>query len=234
MDLTKKIGYRVVNKRGEEGTIVEVNDHIKVDFGSKTALFPMNTFIKGFLSFKDETSNNEVAEAIKQAEQEETKIVVSAQDNKRDGFANMFGKDYHVEHLRRQPILTYQQVESQFGIKISGFGRGINITDESIVLISSMEKKAGSFVYHDHWTEDGDYIYSGEGKTGDQKLTKGNLAIANAADDRKTIYLFVKFSPKEYYFQGKVTCVDYFSETEKDESGCIRKEYKFILRKSEE
>lgn len=96
-----------------------------------------------------------------------------------------------------------------------------------------MEKKAGSFVYHDHWTEDGDYIYSGEGKTGDQKLTKGNLAIANAADDRKAIYLFVKFSPKEYYFQGKVTCVDYFSETEKDESGCIRKEYKFILRKSE-
>lgn len=49
MDLTKKIGYRVVNKKGEEGTIVEVNDHIKVDFGSKTALFPMNTFIKGFL-----------------------------------------------------------------------------------------------------------------------------------------------------------------------------------------
>ena len=35
-------------------------------------------------------------------------------------------------------------------------------------------------------------------------------------------------------FAMNMAFVDYFSETEKDESGCIRKEYKFILRKSEE
>ena len=60
--------------------------------------------------------------------------------------------------------MTYSEVEEQFGIKISGFGRGINITDKSVVLISSIDKAKENFVYHDHWTEEGDYIYSGEGK----------------------------------------------------------------------
>ena len=94
-----------------------------------------------------------------------------------------------------------------------------------------MEKKGGSFVYHDHWTLEGDYIYSGEGKTGDQQLIKGNKAIVDAETNGKSIYLFVKLSPQEYYFQGKFALVDYTYENEKDEDGNVRNEYKFRLRK---
>lgn len=143
----------------------------------------------------------------------------------------MFSPDYHVEKLARQPILTYQQVESKFDIRISGFGRGINPTESTVVLISSIGKSGGNFVYHDKWTKDGDYIYSGEGKNGDQSLTKGNLAIKNAASDGKEIHLFVKFSPQEYYYQGIFELVDYTYEDEKDEEGNVRKEYKFRLKK---
>ena len=143
----------------------------------------------------------------------------------------MFGEDYHSEKLAREPILTYQQVEAEFGIRISGFGRGINLTDSTVVLISSIKKGGGYFVYHDKWTADGDYIYSGEGRVGDQSMNKGNLAIKNAARDGKTIHLFVKFSPKEYYYQGVFVLVDYTYEDDKDENGDIRKEYKFRLRK---
>lgn len=109
-----------------------------------------------------------------------------------------------MDHLARHPILTYQQVEEQFGIKITGFGRGINVTPSKVVLISSISKAEGNFVYHDKWTSDGEYIYSGEGKTGDQAMSKGNLAIKNAAMDGKEIHLFVKFSPKDYYYQGNL------------------------------
>ena len=144
----------------------------------------------------------------------------------------MFGEDYHSEKLAREPILTYQQVEDEFGIRISGFGRGINLTDSTVVLVSSIKKGGGCFVYHDRWTADGDYIYSGEGRVGDQVMTKGNLAIKNAARDGKTIHLFVKFSPKEYYYQGVFVLVDYTYENDKDENGDIRKEYKFRLRKA--
>lgn len=142
-----------------------------------------------------------------------------------------FGPDYNVRHLAKQPILTYQQVEGQFGIKIAGFGRGINRTPSTVVLISSVDKEKAGFVYHDHWTPDGDYMYSGEGKTGDQQLTLGNKAIIDAERDGKAIHLFVKFSPQEYYYQGVFSLVDYTYEDDKDESGNVRKEYKFRLKK---
>ena len=143
-----------------------------------------------------------------------------------------FGADYNVEHFARQPILTYQQVEEQFGIRISGFGRGINKTPSTVVLISSVDKKKTGFVYHDHWTTDGEYIYSGEGKTGDQTMSSGNTAIVNAADEGKDIHLFVKFSPQEYYYQGVFEHVNYTYEDDLDEDGNTRKEYKFKLRKA--
>ena len=62
-------------------------------------------------------------------------------------------------------------------------------------------------------------------------MTKGNLAISDAARNGKKIHLFVKFSPQEYYYQGIFELVDYTYEDEKDEDGNIRKEYKFRLRK---
>ena len=173
------------------------------------------------------------AEATRKAEEERhaaERQAVPATRN-RENIEDGFGPDYNVRHLAKQPILTYQQVEEQFGIKISGFGRGINRTPSTVVLISSVYKKKASFVYHDHWTPDGDYMYSGEGKTGDQQMTLGNKAIVDAERDGKTIHLFVKFSPQEYYYQGIFSLVDYTYEDDKDESGNVRKEYKFRLRK---
>ena len=64
-------------------------------------------------------------------------------------------------------------------------------------------------------------------------MTKGNLAIKNAERDSKAIHLFVKFSPQEYYYQGVFTLVDCSYADEQDESGNIRKEYTFRLRKAE-
>ena len=144
---------------------------------------------------------------------------------------NGFGADYHVEFLARHPILTYKQVEEQFGIRIAGFGRGINRTESSIILISSIDKKRSGFVYHDHWTADGDYIYSGEGKTGDQKITAGNQAILDAEKDGRPIHLFVKFSPKEYCYQGVFSMMECRYEQCTDESGHERREYRFRLRR---
>ena len=158
------------------------------------------------------------------------KNTTSTAKNKRN-IEDGFGSDYNVKHLAKQPILTYRQIEEQFGIKIAGFGRGINRTSSTVVLISSIDRKKSDFVYHDHWTTDGDYMYSGEGKTGDQQMTLGNKAIVNAQSDGKEIHLFVKFSPQEYYYQGIFSLVDYTYEDDKDETGNVRKEYKFRLRK---
>ena len=169
---------------------------------------------------------------IQHTEVVKTRLEEKIQDAKNAEFDGLFGKDYHVEYLAKHPILTYQQVERDFDISLHPYGRGINPTDSTVVLISVIKKDGGYFVYHDKWTAEGDYIYSGEGRIGDQNMTRGNLAIKNAARDGKEIHLFVKFSPEEYYYQGVFVLVDYTYEDDKDENGNIRKEYKFRLRKA--
>lgn len=124
-----------------------------------------------------QTQIYEILEEINKREEEKKELKTENEKNvnkislnknhKEKNIDKMFDSDYHVEYLKRNPILTYKQVEDQFGIKISGFGRGINPTPNGIVLISSMSKSGGKFVYHDKWTASGDYIYSGEGKNGD-------------------------------------------------------------------
>ena len=246
------IGLKVKHTAFGVGVITDLEgNYITVEFASKTSKFVYPDAFEKFLEAEHVAVQQMILDSINDAKataeqkcQAEEAARKAAEEQRRASIAfaapkakkaktldEMFAPDYHVEKLARQPVLTYQQVEDQFGIRISGFGRGINPTDRTVVLISSIGKASGKFVYHDKWTADGDYLYSGEGKTGDQTLSKGNLAIRDAARNGKKIHLFVKFSPQEYYYQGIFELVDYTYEDEKDEDGDIRKEYKFRLRK---
>lgn len=246
------IGLKVKHTAFGVGVITEMEgNYITVEFASKISRFVYPDAFEKFLEAEHVAvqqmildSINDAKAAAEQKRQAEEAARKAAEEQRRAAAAvaapkakkaktldEMFAPDYHAEKLARQPILTYQQVEDQFGIRISGFGRGINPTDNTVVLISSIGKASGNFVYHDKWTADGDYLYSGEGKTGNQTMTKGNFAIRDAKPNGKEIHLFVKFSPQEYYYQGIFELVDYTYEDEKDEDGNIRKEYKFRLRK---
>lgn len=247
------IGEKVKSPKLGVGTVIEQNSsHITVQFATKTSQFQFPDAFERFLIAEDpkiqktmmeqinaikeaELQRRAAEDAVRKAEEENKQAASQAkargQGKKAKSIDDMFSEDYHVDYLARQPILTYQQVEEQFGIKITGFGRGINVTPSKVILISSISKADGNFVYHDKWTSDGEYIYSGEGKTGDQAMSKGNLAIKNASLDGKEIHLFVKFSPKDYYYQGKFELVSYTYEDEKGENGYTRKEYKFRLKK---
>lgn len=243
------IGLKVKHTVFGVGTITEKDgNYITVEFAAKTTKFVYPDAFEKFIKAEDSAvqqaivdeindaksaaeQKHQAEEAARKAAEEQRRAAIAVATPKAKTLDEMFAPDYHAEKLARQPVLTYQQVEDQFGIRISGFGRGINPTDRTVVLISSIGKASGKFVYHDKWTADGDYLYSGEGKTGDQTLSKGNLAIRDAARNGKKIHLFVKFSPQEYYYQGIFELVDYTYEDEKDEDGNIRKEYKFRLRK---
>lgn len=240
------LNLKVKHKIFGEGVIIKSeNKSITIRFQSKESKFIYpDCFENSYVIAVDESVQTAIMaeiEIAKQALQEsrqtavsERRAMVEKSVSAMQNFKNIedgFGADYNVKHLARQPILTYQQVEEQFGIKIAGFGRGINNTPSTVVLISSVDKKKSGFVYHDRWTDDGDYIYSGEGKVGDQTMTFGNKAIVDAETDGKKIHLFVKFSPQEYYYQGVFILIDYTYEDDKDESGNMRKEYKFRLRK---
>lgn len=250
MDL---IGIKVTHRTWGSGTVTEFNgEHVAVEFTIGVKQFVYPSAFESFLRAEDPDVQNSILNIIEAAKQEaerkrQADIAARRAAEERRRAANtgfptrttrarsldeMFMPDYHAEKLARQPILTYEQVEEQFGIRISGFGRGINLTENTVVLISSINRSSGYFLYHDRWTPDGDYLYSGEGRTGNQTMTRGNLAIKDAARNGKKIHLFVKFSPSEYYYQGVFRLVDYTYENERDENGNVRKEYKFRLRKT--
>lgn len=245
------LNLKVKHKVFGNGVVTGISDNLlTIQFASKVSNFVYPDAFETFIVAEDtsvqseilsEIENNKRAvrkqrlaeETARKAEKElrVTERNVTPSRRIRNNIEDGFGLDYNVRHLAKQPILTYKQVEEQFGIRIAGFGRGINRTPSTVVLVSSIDKKKAGFVYHDHWTTDGDYIYSGEGKTGDQTMSLGNKAIVDAENDEKKIHLFVKFSPQEYYYQGVFSLVDYTYEDDKDESGNMRKEYKFRLRK---
>ena len=245
------VGVRIKHATFGTGCIIDkVGDYITVEFANKTVKFVYPDAFEKFLKAEDKNTQTEILSEIariKEAQKKRTEelhkktamqsdtsanSMLKAKKAKAKKLEEMFLPDYHVEKLSKQPILTYQQVEKQFGIRIAGFGKGVNPTADKVVLVSSIHKASGKFVYHDKWTAEGDYLYSGEGRTGDQTMTKGNLAICNAALDGKEIHLFVKFSPQEYYYQGIFNLVNYTVEDDKDEDGNMRKEYKFRLRKT--
>ncbi len=246
MNVNSLIGRKVTQGgfRGNgEGIIVAVDGEIvTVDFGGAVKKFSMEIFIKSVKFQDDETRElmlnaieeakaaKAAAAAAKKAEEEAEKSIADAAV-KRAKIVGGFDGGYHAEHLDTDEVYTYQQVEAKFGIRISGFGRGCNPTDDSVVLISSVNQSGEHFVYHDKWDTNGDYIFSGEGRTGDQKLTARNKEIINAEKNGKVFHLIIKFSAEEYYYQGVFKLVDYTYEDDLDEDGNIRKEYKFRLRK---
>ena len=81
---------------------------------------------------EDQQRQAEVSARKAAEEQRRAATVVAAPRAKKvKSLDELFAPDYHVEKMARQPILNYHQVEEQFGIRISGFGRGINPTDSS-------------------------------------------------------------------------------------------------------
>lgn len=246
MDVNALIGRKVIQGgfRGNgEGTIVAVEgDIISIDFNGVVKKFSMEILINSLTFDNDETRElmeqaiaeanaaRAKAEADKKAEAEAERLVAEAAAE-RERIVGGFDAGYHAEHLNTDEVYTYQQVELKFGIRIAGFGRGCNPTDDSVVLISSVSPSGEHFVYHDKWDTNGDYIFSGEGRIGDQSLTARNKEIIDAEKNGKVLHLIIKFSPEEYYYQGIFKLVNYTYEDDLDEEGNTRKEYKFRLRK---
>lgn len=234
------IGIEVFSKRYGKGKIVStIDNHFVVAFATekKTYVYPL-AFEKG-LEVDEQIKIKALTLLNTMREEEETRKRQEDEERRKNSIkpisfnGGRFKPDYNFEHLQKQPILTYQEVEQRFGINLTGFGKGINTSrfHSNIVLISVISKEHGFFVYHDHWTPEGDYIYSGEGKSGDQVLNRGNRAIINAKRENKTIHLFVKFSPQEYFYQGIFELADYTYEDDFGEDKKMRKEYKFRLKR---
>ena len=144
------------------GTVIEFDSqYITVQFTDKTSKFVYPDAFDKFLKAEDPNVQEAIMAdvfSVKQAEEERRQAEIAvrnAEEEKKSAdrqnttsaikkprnIEDGFGADYNVAHLARQPILTYKEVEDQYNIKIAGFGRGINITPSTVVLISSVDKE---------------------------------------------------------------------------------------------
>ena len=130
-----------------------------------------------------------------------------------------------INNIKIGDIFTIRQIMSIF--KVSGqSGMMKTNTLNALVLITSE-----SSIYGDSNIEDGIIQYTGEGRTGNQTITKNNKTLFNSRQTNIPVYLFTKDNKRRYTFEGRVELYDEpYQTTEKDINGDERKVWKFPLR----
>jgi hypothetical protein len=88
--------------------------------------------------------------------------------------------------------------------------------------------------YFDGWGEDGCYHYAGEGQTGDQKMTQGNLAILSHRREGRALRLFKGVSTGMYEYLGEFALPEerpwYRTDAPETNGGPIRSVIMFRLQ----
>jgi 5-methylcytosine-specific restriction protein A len=83
--------------------------------------------------------------------------------------------------------------------------------------------------YADHW-ENGAYLYTGEGQRGAMTLSRGNRAIAEHAEEGRTLYLFrSRGKGNGNTYVGEFSCADWFTRVQPDVEGQDRPALVFRL-----
>jgi HKD family nuclease len=157
--------------------------------------------------FKDERERYEAARSIASGERFEQEEIFEP------------GRQYTNEELSRIAM-----VSTQGGIRFRGSTAGII---ERCVIITGSDR--GAF-YRDRPGETtGRIIYTGEGRTGAQSLTRGNLALKQQKEARFPLHLFQRRGKNNYQYLGQYRVVDYGMEPQTGEDGVLRQAYVFEL-----
>jgi 5-methylcytosine-specific restriction protein A len=84
--------------------------------------------------------------------------------------------------------------------------------------------------YLDDWNEDGVFLYSGEGQSGDMEFTRGNLAIRDHARDGRDLHLFRGLGKGNgYRYAGRFDCAGWEFRRGPDTAGQDRRVIVFHL-----
>ncbi|NDV90499.1 HNH endonuclease [Alteromonas sp. 345S023] len=82
--------------------------------------------------------------------------------------------------------------------------------------------------YRDEYI-DGLFWYTGEGQVGDMQMIKGNKAILNHSEERKTIHLFEYTRKAHVRYVGEAECLGYETQIRPDSNGNHRNAFVFQL-----
>ena len=132
------------------------------------------------------------------------------------------------DYLTTDEISSIYSVDAMRGIRYSS-------TYNMITLITDTTGAIKDNVYLDIFdsTDDIDEFtlyYVGEGKVGDQLLTRGNLRLKNSSDDNTQICVYEYTGAKRYLYTGIFELVDIFKTKQHDENNNLRNVFIFKLK----
>jgi 5-methylcytosine-specific restriction protein A len=125
---------------------------------------------------------------------------------------------------------TNNEIMSVFKVANSG-GIRYSKTTKSIVIFSFNQiRNIKDVPYQDTWQAN-TIQYTGQGKSGDQTLSRNNKLLADSIKNNVSVYLFEAFTRGENRYQGRVCLVDKpYQIKEVDSDNQERQVYKFPLR----
>lgn len=108
-------------------------------------------------------------------------------------------------------------------------GMNYSTKTNTLVLIS----KQNNGCYNDKWDYNTKILhYTGQGKKGNQELTRANKKLLESKSNDTRVYLFEVYKEHEYVYQGEVELVGLpYQVIEEDEDGIERYVWKFPLKK---
>ena len=96
-----------------------------------------------------------------------------------------------------------------------------------IILFTSESGEA--YGYRDGWSDDGLFLYTGEGQHGDMTLTRGNRSIRDHIADGKDLHLFEYIKTGFVRYVGQMIYTGYYEQRGPDIDGKDRRIIVFVL-----
>ena len=99
---------------------------------------------------------------------------------------------------------------------------GISTPLESKYILLFTGETGKEFGYYDEWTDDGIFLYTGEGQQGNMEFHKGNAAIHNHLANGKELLLFSYVKDGYVRFVDQMICTGYHFDNRPDSKGRSR------------
>jgi len=126
-------------------------------------------------------------------------------------------------------IIRRRELHKTFGGQTQG-GISTPSSGQLVILISGDSGKQHG--YSDEWTDDGVFLYTGEGQHGDMKFQAGNRAIRDHGQNQKTLQLFEQNKKDKRFLRyvGEMEYVKHSFQNGPDTDGAMRQAIVFHLR----
>ena len=123
-------------------------------------------------------------------------------------------------------VYKRRELHAKFGGQQQG---GIATPSRYPIILLFTAERGAEYGYKDGWTDDGIFLYTGEGQYGDMQFTRGNRAVLEHVALGKDLHLFENIGKGLVRYIGRMVCIGYHERRGIDRNGTDRKIIVFEL-----